>query len=217
VQAVIFDLDGVLIDSEGLWDEVRRDLAARHGLPWPEAATHAMMGMSTREWSTYLAEEVGVPGTPEQLAEEVIDAMAERYRASLPLIPGAQDAVARLAPRWRLGVASSSPRRLIDTVLDAAALTSLFEVTVSTEEVDAGKPSPGVYLEAIRRLDVPAAETAAIEDSTNGLRAAHSAGLAVVALPHAGFPPSADALELADARIDELADVTPELIDGLRR
>ncbi|HKC26821.1 MAG TPA: HAD family phosphatase [Jatrophihabitans sp.] len=217
VRAVIFDLDGVLIDSEGLWDEVRRDLAARHGLPWPQAATRAMMGMSTREWSTYLADEVGVPGTPEQLAEEVIDAMAERYRASLPLIPGAQEAVARLAPRWRLGLASSSPRRLIDTVLDAADITSLFEFTVSTEEVEGGKPSPAVYLEVVRRLGVPAPETAAIEDSTNGLRAAHAAGLAVVALPHAAFPPSTEALGLADARIDNLAEVTPELIESLRR
>jgi HAD superfamily hydrolase (TIGR01509 family) len=215
VRAVIFDLDGVLLDSETLWDEVRRDLAARAGRPWPAEATRAMQGMSTAEWSRYLAETVGVPETPERLAEQVIGAMAGRYRERLPLIPGATDAVARLAGKWRLGLASSSPRRLIDTVLAESGMAEHFEVTVSTEEVEAGKPSPVVYLETARRLETSPGETVAIEDSSNGMRSAHAAGLLVVALPHADFPPAADALALAAAQVTSLADLTPALIDGL--
>jgi HAD superfamily hydrolase (TIGR01509 family) len=215
VRAIIFDLDGVLLDSETLWDEVRRDLAARAGRPWPATATRAMQGMSTAEWSGYLASEVGVPGTPEQLAGQVIAAMADRYRDTLPLIPGAVETVARLADRWTLGLASSSPRRLIDTVLTASGMADRFAVTVSTEEVEAGKPSPAVYLETTRQLGTPPAATVAIEDSSNGLRSAHAAGLLVVAVPHADFPPAADALALATAQAAGLAELTGTFIDGL--
>lgn len=211
----MFDLDGVLINSEPIWDEVRRDVAAQAGCDWPPEATRAMQGMSTPEWSGYLAEKVGVPGTPPQLAEQVITGVEQRYAAELPLIAGAQEAVARMAARFRLGLASSSPRRLIDTVLAASGLDARFEVTVSTEEVEAGKPSPAVYQEAVRRLGVPAAETAAVEDSSNGLRAAHGAGLVVVALPHEAFPPAPDALALADVEIKALADLVPDLFGAL--
>jgi HAD superfamily hydrolase (TIGR01509 family) len=215
VQAVVFDLDGVLIDSESAWDEVRRDLAARSGRPWPDEATRAMQGMSTAEWSRYLAGTVGVPGSAEQLAVRVIDAIAARYADELPLIPGAQEAVARLAGPFRLALASSSPRRLIDTVLAASGMSRHFEVTVSTEEVGAGKPSPAVYREVVRRLGVAPEQTAAIEDSSNGLRSAHAAGLVVVALPHDAFPPAPDALALADIEVRELAELTPQLLAGL--
>jgi HAD superfamily hydrolase (TIGR01509 family) len=215
VRAIVFDLDGVLINSEPIWDEVRRELAAQARRPWPADATRAMQGMSTPEWSSYLAEVVHLPAAPEELAELVIDAVEQRYAKQLPLIPGAREAVIRLAPRLRLGLASSSPRRLIDTVLDAAALTEYFEVTVSTEEVEAGKPSPAVYREAVRRLDVPASRTAAVEDSSNGLRSAHAAGLVVVALPHEAFPPAPDALSLAAAQVRDLADLTPALFAAL--
>jgi HAD superfamily hydrolase (TIGR01509 family) len=215
VRAVIFDLDGVLINSEPVWDEVRRDIAAQAGVPWPDEATRAMQGMSTVEWSTYLASTVGVPGSPGELAKRVIGAVEQRYAARLPLIPGAVEAVSRLAGHFRLGLASSSPRRLIDTVLDRSGMAARFEATVSTEEVEAGKPSPAVYREAIRRLEVPAAGTAAVEDSSNGLRSAHAAGLTVVALPHDAFPPAADALALAAVQVQDLADLTPELFARL--
>jgi HAD superfamily hydrolase (TIGR01509 family) len=216
VRAVVFDLDGVLINSEPIWDDVRRGLARQAGREWPAEATTAMQGMSTPEWSAYLADVVRLPGTPAELAEQVIAAVADRYAADLPLITGAREAVTRLAGPLRLGLASSSPRRLIDTVLDAAGLADFFEVTVSTEEVKAGKPSPAVYQEVVRRMGVPAADTAAVEDSSNGLRSAHAAGLAVVALPHDAFPPAADALALAAVQVGSLADLTPELFAGLR-
>jgi HAD superfamily hydrolase (TIGR01509 family) len=216
VQAVIFDLDGVLINSEPIWDAVRRGLASEHGRPWPDDATTAMQGMSTPEWSAYLAEDVGAPGTARELAEQVIDEISQRYATELPLITGARDAVQRLAGAFRLGLASSSPRRLIDAVLSLAGMTQFFEVSVSTEEVEAGKPSPAVYLEVARRMAVEPAEAAAVEDSSNGLRSAHAAGLAVIALPHDAFPPAPETLALASTTVATLDDLTVELFRSLR-
>jgi HAD superfamily hydrolase (TIGR01509 family) len=215
VQAVVFDLDGVLVDSEEQWDEVRRGMAADAGRSWPAEATRAMQGMSTPEWSAYLAEVVGVPGRPEEVAGAVIDRMAARYRSRLPLIPGAVDAVGRLGGRWPLGLASSSPRRLIDAVLEAADLTRWFRASVSTEEVRAGKPSPAVYREVTRRLGVEPRRAVAIEDSSNGLRSAARAGLAVVAVPHAAFPPARDALALATAVVGSLDELSVPLVAAL--
>jgi HAD superfamily hydrolase (TIGR01509 family) len=213
--AVVFDLDGVLIDSEPVWDEIRQGLAAGAGLSWPAAATRAMQGMSTREWSTYLAEEVGLPGSPAELAHQVIDAVAERYATHLPLLPGAVDAVRRLATRWPVALASSAPRRLMDTVLSTTGLGAVFTITISTEEVAAGKPSPDVYLETVRRLKVDATRSIAIEDSTNGLRSASAAGLIVIAAPQPSSPPATDALALASAQVDGVGAVTVEMIDSL--
>jgi HAD superfamily hydrolase (TIGR01509 family) len=217
VRAVVFDLDGVLIDSEGLWDEVRRDLAARAGRAWPPEATRAMMGMSTPEWSSYLVESVGIPGNAPEIAQQVIDRMVERYAEQLPLLPDAVAAVRRLAGQWPLGLASSSPRRLIDAVLADAGIADAFAVTVSTEEVAAGKPDPAVYQEAVRRLNVPAPETVAVEDSTNGLHAAGAAGLIVLAVPRPDFPPAPEALARAAAQLDSLADLTPSAVEAAAR
>jgi HAD superfamily hydrolase (TIGR01509 family) len=213
VEAVVFDLDGVLLDSEEIWDETRRGLATDAGRPWPAPATRAVQGMNTAEWSRYLAETLGVPGSAESLAAAVIDRMAARYARELPLLPGAVEAVGRLAERWPLGLASSSPRQLIDAVLEAAGLSPQFRVTVSTEEVEAGKPSPAVYRTAVARLGVAPDRTVAIEDSSNGLRSAAGAGLVVVALPHPAFPPADDALALAAGRVERLADLTPEFVE----
>jgi HAD superfamily hydrolase (TIGR01509 family) len=217
VQAVVFDLDGVLVDSEELWDEVRRGLATDAGVRWPAGATRAMQGMSTAEWSAYLTGAVGVPGRPEEVAAAVIDRMAERYRDHLPLLPGGTEVVRRLGTRWPLGLASSSPRRLIDAVLEAADLTRWFRVSVSTEEVEAGKPSPVVYREAVRRLGVPAGQAVAFEDSSNGLRSAAGAGLRVIAVPNPAFPPADDALRLATAVVGSLDEITEQLVESVNR
>lgn len=212
VRAVVFDLDGVLVDSEEQWDEVRRGLATEAGRPWPAEATGAMQGMSTAEWSAYLTDVVGVLGRPEEVAATVIDRMAARYRARLPLLPGAVEVVQRLGSHWPLGLASSSPRRLIDTVLESAGFTRWFQVSVSTEEVPAGKPSPAVYWEVVRRLGVNARRAVAIEDSSNGLRSAARAGLSVIAVPNADFPPAEDALALAAAVVHSLDEITAQLV-----
>jgi HAD superfamily hydrolase (TIGR01509 family) len=215
VQAVVFDLDGVLVDSEPLWDEIRRAVVADAGRAWPTDATRALQGMSTPEWSAYLIDVIGVPGRPEDVAAMVIDAMVARYRKNLPLLPGAIEAVERLANHWPLGLASSSPRQLIATVLDSADLASRFQVTVSTEEVTAGKPSPAVYNDVVRRLAADASRVVAIEDSSNGLRSASAAGVRVIAIPNPTYPPQPDALALASTVVASLDDLTQALVASL--
>ncbi|MEV0803198.1 HAD family phosphatase [Kribbella sp. NPDC050281] len=215
VQAVVFDLDGVLVDSEPLWEEIRRGVVADAGRAWPTDATRALQGMSTPEWSAYLIDVIGVPGRPEDVAAMVIDAMVARYRKNLPLLPGAIEAVERLANHWPLGLASSSPRQLIATVLDSADLAGRFQVTVSTEEVTAGKPSPAVYNDVVRRLAADASRVVAIEDSSNGLRSASAAGVRVIAIPNPTYPPQPDALALASTVVASLDDLTQALVASL--
>jgi HAD superfamily hydrolase (TIGR01509 family) len=212
--AIVFDLDGVLVDSEQVWDEVRRAVVAERGGRWTAEATAAMQGMSTPEWAQYLTT-LGAAGSPEELATAVTAAMADRYRRHVPLLPGAVDAVIALSGRWPLGVASSSPPDLIGVVLAAAGVADRFRVTVSSEEVTRGKPAPDVYLAAAARLNAAAATCVAVEDSANGLRAAAAAGMKVVAVPNPHYPPPADVLALARATVRTPAAITPELIDQL--
>jgi HAD superfamily hydrolase (TIGR01509 family) len=143
--------------------------------------------------------------------------MAARYREGLPLLPGAREVVRRLGDRWPLGLASSSPRRLIDAVLESAGLADQFVASVSTEEVGAGKPSPEVYLDVVRRLGVTPEHTVAIEDSSNGLRSAARAGLRLIAIPNAGYPPANHALALADVVVQSLDDIDPQLVTSVGR
>jgi HAD superfamily hydrolase (TIGR01509 family) len=214
--AVVFDLDGVLVDSEARWDEARRAVVDEEGGAWRPEATRAMMGMSAPEWSRYLHDELGVALAPPDAGAAVVARMAEGYRRELPLLPGAVEAVRALATRWPLGVASSANRELIELVLHEAALEGAFAAVVSSEEVARGKPAPDVYVEAARRLDVAPARCVAVEDSANGLRAAAAAGMAVVAVPNPHFPPGPDALALADAIVPTPGDVTPGLVASLR-
>ena len=207
IKAVVFDLDGVIVDSEHVWDDVREELARERGGRWHERAQTDMMGMSAPEWSRYMHDVIGLTESPAKIDELVVARMLERYAEALPLIDGAVEAVWRLAATFRLGLASSSNRPVIDSVLENARLTAAFEITVSSEEVARGKPAPDVFLEAVRRLGVPPERCAAIEDSANGLRAAHAADMRVVAIPNRRYPPPSDALALADtvlASIDEL-------------
>jgi HAD superfamily hydrolase (TIGR01509 family) len=214
IAAVVFDLDGVVVDSEQVWDDVREQLAKERGGCWHEGAQAAMMGMSSPEWSAYMHDEIGLEESPEEINDEVVRRMLVRYRESLPLLDGAVDAVHRLAPAFTLAVASSSNRPLIEAVLETAGIADLFAVTVSSEEVARGKPAPDVYLEAARRLGVEPARSAAIEDSSNGIRSAHAAGMRVLALPNAHYPPAPDALALADVVLTSPAELTPELVRG---
>jgi HAD superfamily hydrolase (TIGR01509 family) len=194
IEAIVFDLDGVIVDSEHVWDEVREELAREWGGSWHERAQADMMGMSSPEWSRYMHDVIGLSESPAGINEEVVSRLLARYAVQLPLIDGAVDAVERMARAYRLALASSSNRTVIDAVLAGAAVTQLFEVTVSSEEVARGKPAPDVFLEAARRLDVPRERCAAIEDSTNGIRAARAAGMRVVAVPNVRYPPPEDVL-----------------------
>jgi len=214
LEAVVFDMDGVLVDSEEIWDEARRALALEHGLAWPESAQRDMMGMSSLEWSRYMHERVGLTEAPEEISAEVVSRLEDLYWQHLPLMEGAVQAVERMAKRFRLGLASSSNRPIIELVLELAAVADYFEVTVSSEEVEHGKPAPDVYLEALKRMNVAPSRAAAVEDSTNGLLSAGAAGMLVVAVPNPVFPPRTDALAAAAVVIDSLTELTPELINN---
>jgi HAD superfamily hydrolase (TIGR01509 family) len=221
IEAVVFDLDGVLLDTEETWDEARRQLADERGGRWPADAQRAMMGMSSPEWSRYMHDVVGIPDTPEEISAEVVKRLQTLYRERLPLIEGALEAVRRIGARWPLGIASSSNRPLIDLFLELTGTRDLFAATVSSEEVRGGKPQPDVYLEAARRLGVDSTACAAIEDSENGIRSAASAGMRVLAIPNTVFPPSAEALALARMVLGSLDELTIEALaaagDGSRR
>jgi HAD superfamily hydrolase (TIGR01509 family) len=215
IEAVVFDLDGVLIDSEPVWEEVRRGLVAERGGHWAPDAQRRLMGMSTQEWARYLSEDLGVGLPPGEVAALVVDRMAARYRERIPFLPGAVDAVHRLAAGWPLGLASSAPAVLIETVLQAAGLRSYFKVTMSTEQVPHGKPAPDIYLTVTARLGVPPSSSAAVEDSSNGLRSAAAADLHVIAIPHPKYPPDPDALALASLVLSDLDGLTPAAVEVL--
>lgn len=209
IAAVVFDLDGVLVDSEAAWNAVRRELVEQRGGRWRPDAQRAMMGMSSLEWSRYMRDDLGVELEPEEISATVAANLARRYRERLPLLPGAREAAASLARRWPLALASSANRPIIDLVMELAEMGPLFSATVSSEEVRRGKPAPDVYLEAARRLRVDPERCAAVEDSSNGLRSAAAAGMVVIALPNREFPPDPDALELAHATLSSLAQLRP--------
>ncbi|GAA2488191.1 HAD family hydrolase [Nocardia seriolae] len=213
VAAIVFDMDGVLIDTEPIWEEVRREYIGELGGRWLADTQDRFMGMSTAEWAEYTSRDL-LDGrrTPEEVAEDVIGRMAARYAGHLPLMPGAAETVRRLSGSYTLGLASSSPRRLIDVVLAHMGVAELCAATVSTEEVARGKPAPDGYLEAAVRLGIVPDDCVAIEDSSNGLRAAHAAGMTVIAVPHPKYPPAVDAITLAAYVADSLKDVTPELM-----
>ena len=212
IEAVIFDLDGVIVDSEHVWDEVRQQLAAERGGRWHDRASRDMMGMSSPEWSRYMHDVIGLQEPPEEINAEVVRRLEAVYRENLPLIPGAVEAVERLAARRALGLASSSNRRVIDLVLEVSGLARHFKATVSSEEVPRGKPAPDVYLEAARRLDVEPERCAAVEDSEKGIRSAKAAGMRTIAIPNPRYPPAESALARADVVLDSIGELTPEVV-----
>jgi HAD superfamily hydrolase (TIGR01509 family) len=215
IEAVVFDLDGVIVDSEPVWEQVRRRVVTEHGGRWALDAQQRLMGMSTGEWARYLSQDLGVGLPPETVAATVIEGMRNRYREGVPLMPGAAGAVRALARRWPLGLASSSPPALIDAVLDGAGLRECFTVALSTEQVRRGKPAPDIYIAVTARLGRPPGRCAAVEDSTNGLLSAAAAGLRVIAVPHPRYPPEPAALQKAEVVVTSLEELTVQTITGL--
>ena len=215
--AIIFDLDGVLVDSEQHWERAKQALVREAGGRWRDEAPTVMMGMSSPEWSAYLRDTLGVRMDVQAIARDVVRRMEQGYRRDLPLLPGAQKAVWALAGRWPLGLASSANREIIDLVLELAGFGDSFQVTVSSEEVERGKPAPDVYLEAARRLGADPRLSVAIEDSSNGLRAAAAAHMIVIAVPNPHYPPDPDALSMAAASVPVVGDITPALVEQLDR
>jgi HAD superfamily hydrolase (TIGR01509 family) len=214
--AVIFDLDGVLLDSEQVWNQAKEGLVRERGGRWTRRAPRDMMGMSSPEWSAYLRDELGVDLEPGEISDDVVARLERIYRDRLPMLDGASEAVERLAGRWPLGLASSSNREIIDLFLELSGLAGRFAVAISSEEVARGKPAPDVYLEVARRLAVEPADCVAIEDSENGIRAARAAGMAVLALPNPHYPPDPEALADADEVLASLHELTPERVEAVQ-
>jgi HAD superfamily hydrolase (TIGR01509 family) len=210
IEAVVFDLDGVIVDSEQVWDEVREAYVRETGGTYTDESARDMMGMSSPEWSRYMADSLHVPGTPEEINAAIVERMLERYGEEPPLIPGAVEAVRRIAAWVPLAIASSSNRELIDVVLRVSGLSGDFAATVSSEEVPRGKPSPDVYLEAAHRLGADSARCGAVEDSHNGIRSAKAAGMRVVAVPNPHYPPDDESLSLADVVVPAIGDLQLE-------
>jgi HAD superfamily hydrolase (TIGR01509 family) len=213
IEAVVFDLDGVIVDSEQVWDDVRERYTREAGGVYTDRAARDMMGMSSAEWSRYMADELGVPATAEEINAAVVERMLARYGEAPPVIPGAVEAVRRIGSRWPLAIASSANPELIDVVVRVAGLASELPVTVSSQDVGHGKPAPDVYLEAARRLGVAPESCAAVEDSENGIRSAKAAGMRVLAIPNPHFPPDPDALALADRVLDDIGSLTAAAIE----
>jgi len=214
IEAVVFDMDGVLLDSEELWDAAREALTREAGGRWHERAQRDMMGMSSTEWSRYMRDELDVPLAPERINTAVVRRMEGLYRRGLPLIEGARPAVERLGAVWPLAIASSANRELIDLALELAGLAESFPARVSSEEVPRGKPAPDVYLEAARRLQADPVRCAAVEDSENGIRSARAAGMRVIAVPNRAFPPAPEVLAEADAVVPRLAALDQAAVTG---
>ncbi len=215
IDTIIFDLDGVLIETEEVWNEVRHDFAVSHGGHWGPEDQPLVMGASSMEWAAHMREHNGVDLSDQEIYDGIIGGLRARYEEHLPLIPGAPDAVHRLAKTYQLGVASSSPREVIEFALQLAGLRSCFAIIVSSDEVGQGKPAPDVYREACARLGVAPENVVAVEDSSNGLRAARGAGLIVVAVPNAIYPPAAGALSLADAVVGSVRELDRAFIESL--
>lgn len=214
IEGIVFDLDGVLVESEEIWDRARREVVAEQGGRWRPEATAAMQGMSSAEWSEYLRTTLGTPLPAAEISDLVVKKVLHLYEDDLPLLPGATEAVRRMSNR-PLGLASSSNREVIDRALALAGLSDAFAATVSSEEVARGKPYPDVYLEAARRLGRPAPRLAAVEDSANGIRSALAAGLTVIAVPNRQYPPPPEVLRRAATVMADLGGLTDELINRL--
>lgn len=216
IEAVAFDLDGTLIESERRWEAARREVTESAGGRWRDDAQPSMMGLSTPEWIAYMQRDLGVELDADEIRRQVLERIKASYQERLPMIDGAEEAVRRLADRWPLAVASSSPRELIELVLDLAGLEDAFEAVVSAEEVAEGKPAPDVYVRACGLLRSSPADTAAIEDSGAGVRSATAAGMPVVLIPGTEFPPDSAVQKDADMVLDSIRELDVVRLAALR-
>jgi HAD superfamily hydrolase (TIGR01509 family) len=210
--AILFDLDGVLVDTEPWWDEVRVEFARRHDRPWGPDDQHAVMGGNSREWAAVMRERLDL-GHLEQdaIQDAIVAGVVAKYRAAavLPLIPGAIETVRRVAATHPVAIASSAHRAVIQAAVDALGLGAILDEIVSSDDVAAGKPDPAVYLLAAARLGVDPGRCLVVEDSVNGVRAGKAAGMTVALVPNASVPPAHGAVELADLVLAGITDLDP--------
>lgn len=215
-RAVVFDMDGVLVESEHLWERLWSAFAAKRGQTWTAEQTRQVQGMSAPEWSAFLADFSAAGDSIADTEREVVDGMiAALDDGEIELLPGAERMVVETANRAPIALASSASRRIIDAVLDRHGVAQYFTATVSSAEVPRGKPSADVYLAAAKKLGHEPTECLAVEDSSNGLRAAAAAGMTVVAIPNSDYPPAADALAKASRIASDLDEVRLHLLESL--
>jgi HAD superfamily hydrolase (TIGR01509 family) len=215
IEAVVFDMDGLLVDSEPLWQRARLEAFEAGRLHWSEADQERIMGSSTQRWSIYLAEKLEHAYTPGEIVDRVVAQMEQYYRDDVPLLPGAREVIARLRGRYPLGLATGSSYRLIWAALAGAGWRGVFDEVLSSDDVANGKPAPDIYLEIARRLGVPVEKTAVVEDSGNGILAGLAAGAKVIAVPHAYHRPEDDVLGQSALVLNSLLDFTPEMLRDL--
>ena len=215
IQAVIFDMDGLLVDSEPVWDMARKAMADLAGKPWSTLDHDAVMGVSTEEWADYMIDRLELQLSRQAVIDEVVGRMSDMYHQGVPYFPGAVELVETAAANFRTGLASGSHPALIDIVTSEGPLAGVFEVIVAADEVGAGKPAPDVYLEAARRLGVDPAACVCLEDSGNGILSGVAAGMKVIAVPDPRFAPAPEKLARADLVVESLEDVTLERLAAL--
>ena len=215
IKAVLFDLDGVLVDTEIWWDEARLAFAESQGRAWTEADRAAIMGSNTRQWRALMRDRLDLAIPEADIERAVIGAMLTRYAdEGPPVIGDAVSVVRHLARRYSLAVASSAPPQIIEAALLGMGLRDAFAAVASSDEVPFGKPAPDVYLLAARRLGVAPATCLVVEDSLNGVLAALAASMPVVLIPNASIPPAPGAREAATLEVASLRDVDPEQLAG---
>jgi HAD superfamily hydrolase (TIGR01509 family) len=209
--AVIFDLDGTLVDAEVWWNEIRADWAAQHGRDWTGADQAAVMGANSEGWGRIMRDRLDLDLPVPEIVDAIVAGVVERYRLrGAPRIDGAEEAVRRLAARaMPLAVASSAHRAVIDAALDALGIEALFNAVVTSDQVAHGKPAPDVYLLAARELGVDPEDCLVVEDSLNGVLAGRAAGMTVVLVPNAAVPPAPGAREAASMVLASLAELEP--------
>jgi HAD superfamily hydrolase (TIGR01509 family) len=211
IGAVIFDMDGLLLDSEVYWEQARRGFCQSRGCDWTSQDEDSVKGYNSPEWAAKIKSHCRLDTDPGEIIREVSDRMTALYHEHLPLLPGAVEIVRDLALRYPLGLASSSPPQIIAYALREAGILDCFKAVVSADDVGRGKPNPDVFLVTAERLGVPATQVAVFEDSTAGIRAGRAADMFVIAVPNPHNPPSAEALGLADVVMRSLSEFSPTL------
>ena len=215
IKAVIFDMDGLLIDSEPKWDEARADMAKRLDKSWGKKDHAAVMGVSTEEWATYMRDTWDLDMSLAEIVEEIVGRMRGYYREQIPFRKNAVEAVNLAAEHYRTALASGSERSLIDIVTTSEELDGKFEVVLSADQVERGKPHPDVYLETAKRLGVEPEQCVCLEDSQNGMLAGLNAGFKVIGIPDEDFPVDKEVLDKVDAVLESLDEFTLDLIESL--
>jgi HAD superfamily hydrolase (TIGR01509 family) len=217
IEAVIFDMDGLLVDSEPVWDRARLAMARKAGKTWTTEDHKAIMGASTAHWVAYTIRRLELTASPEVVEAEIMDQMVAHYEQHIPFLEGAIEAVHLVAKRYPIGLASGSPRRLIDSVTRHPDLKGCFGAIISSDQVAQGKPAPDVYLRAAATLGADPHNCVCLEDSGNGIQAGKNAGMKVIAVPDARFPPEDEVLGQADLTLSSLTQLRLELIEGLEK